>query len=377
LVESALTLDGSGAVHLAELKKHEENDAKCLRMNWECLPFALDTYGRFGDESEPFLQVLASRVAAQSAVSRATALRSIRGKLGITLMRANGDAIIAARPLPTIDGKVMGPADLQRMGSPVDLGDRSSREPRILPCSLSSLSVSPWLPAVPRSEAFRRLAPPPLQRGRNAEACVVAPSSCSSLGGSAEVSTHSAVEAEREADRPEPASLSLSVDRGESERYSLLSFSLAFPAPSVYAESVSSSSVDRGESERYSLSSFSLGFPAPSSAYVESVSSLSVGRGESERYSFSSFSSGFPAPAVYVESVCSSPSLSSCIEAAPASFCSARGEGGCAVCSESDRTDPVLSVSSPVASVTVLGAEPLYSEGSECLKRVGGALGPP
>ena len=97
-------------------------------------------------------------------------------------------------------------------------------------------------------------------------------------------------EGEREADRPEPASLSLSVDRGESERYSLLSFSLAFPAPSVYAKSVSSLSVDRGESERYSLSSFSLGFPAPS-ACVESGSSLSVGRGESERYSFSSFSS--------------------------------------------------------------------------------------
>ena len=170
--------------------------------------------------------------------------------------------------------------------------------------------------------------------------------------------------------------MSLSVDRWESERYSLLSFSLALPAPSVYAKSVSSLSVDRGESERYSLSSFSLGFPAPS-ACVESGSSLSVGRGESERYSFSSFSSGFPAPAVYVESVCSSPSLSSCIEATPASFRSARGEGGRAVCSESVRTDPVLSVSSPVASVTVLGAEPLYSEGSECLKRVGGALGPP
>jgi len=342
LVESALTLDGSGAVHLAELKKHEENDAKCLRMNWECLPFAPDTYGRFGDESEPFLQVVASRVAAQSGVSRVTALRSIRGKLGVTLMRANGDAIIAARPLPTIDGKVIGPADLQRMGSPVDLGDRSSREPRILPCSLSSLSVSPWLPAVPRSEAFRRPTLPPPQKGRNAEACVGTPSPCSSLGGPVEVSAHSACGVEGEVDRPEPASLSLSVDRGESERYSLSSFS--FPAPSVCGESVFSSS---------------------------------VWRGESERCSFSSLSSGFPAPAVCAESVCSSSSFSSCIEAAQASFRSASGKGGRAACSESDRTDPVLSVSSPVASVTVLGAEPLYSEGSECLKRVGGALGPP
>ena len=342
LVESALTLDGSGAVHLAELKKHEENDAKCLRMNWECLPFALDTYGRFGDESEPFLQVLASRVAAQSGVSRATALRSIRGKLGVTLMRANGDAIIAARPLPTIDGKVMGPADLQRMGSPVDLGDRSSHEPRILPCSLSSLSVSPWLPAVPRSEAFRRPTLPPPQRGRNAEACVVAPSSCSSLGGTAEVSAHSACGAEGEADRPEPASLLLSVDQRESERYYLSSFSL--PAPSVYAESVSSSS---------------------------------VGRCESERYSFSSFSSGSPAPAVCAESVCSSPSLSLCTVDAQASFRSARGEEMRAMPSESELSDPVLRVSSPVAIVTVLGAEPLYSEGSECVKRVGGAFGPP
>ena len=69
LVESALTLDGSGAVHLAELKKHEENDAKCLRLGWECLAFAMDTHGRFGDESAPFLRTLASRVGAQSGVS--------------------------------------------------------------------------------------------------------------------------------------------------------------------------------------------------------------------------------------------------------------------------------------------------------------------
>ena len=76
LVESALTLDGSGAVHLAELKKHEENDAKCLRLGWECLAFAMDTHGRFGDESAPFLRTLASRVGAQSGVSFASALRS-------------------------------------------------------------------------------------------------------------------------------------------------------------------------------------------------------------------------------------------------------------------------------------------------------------
>jgi hypothetical protein len=69
--------------------------------------------------------------------------------------------------------------------------------------------------------------------------------------------------------------------------------------------------------------------------------------------------------------------LSLCLEAAQASSRSARGGGGRAVPSESELTDPVLSVSSPVASVTVLGAEPLYSEGSECVKRVGGALGPP
>jgi hypothetical protein len=90
-----------------------------------------------------------------------------------------------------------------------------------------------------------------------------------------------------------------------------------------------------------------------------------------------------PAPAVCAESVCSSPSLSLCIEAAQASFRSARGEEMRAIPSESELTDPVLltdpvfSVSSPVASVTVLGAEPLYSEGSECVKRVGGAFGPP
>ena len=53
-----------------------------------------------------------------------------------------------------------------------------------------------------------------------------------------------------------------------------------------------------------------------------------------------------------------------------------RRGGGRAVPSESELTDPALSVSSPVAGVTVLGAEPLCSEGSECVKRVGGA-GPP
>ena len=136
-------------MHLAELKKHEENDAKCLRLGWECLAFAMDTHGRFGDESAPFLRTLASRVGTQSGVSFASALRSIRGKLGITLMRANGDAIIAARPLPSIDGKLIGPVDIHRMGSVADV----QWEPRILPCSLSSLAVSPLLPAVPRSDS--------------------------------------------------------------------------------------------------------------------------------------------------------------------------------------------------------------------------------
>ena len=64
-------------------------------------------------------------------------------------MRANGDAIIAARPLPSIDGKLIGPVDIHRMGSVVDV----QWEPRILPCSLSSLAVSPLLPAVPRSDS--------------------------------------------------------------------------------------------------------------------------------------------------------------------------------------------------------------------------------
>ena len=64
-------------------------------------------------------------------------------------MRANGDAIIAARPLPSIDGKLIGPVDIHRMGSVADV----QWEPRILPCSLSSLAVSPLLPAVPRSDS--------------------------------------------------------------------------------------------------------------------------------------------------------------------------------------------------------------------------------
>ena len=154
LAAAANTHDGSGAVVLAELKKHNENDPKCKELGWECLPFAMDTHGRFGDESESFLQSLAWRVAAQQDTSNIMALRAIRGKIGISLMRANADAILSSPPAMMIQGVALGPGDLSRMVSTEHISSsaatnrslqRSSQEPslsKFLPTSSSSFSLS-------------------------------------------------------------------------------------------------------------------------------------------------------------------------------------------------------------------------------------------
>ena len=51
------------AARVTELRKHEENDAKCKELGWVCVPMVVEAYGAWGTEAIESLALLASRLA--------------------------------------------------------------------------------------------------------------------------------------------------------------------------------------------------------------------------------------------------------------------------------------------------------------------------
>jgi hypothetical protein len=91
---------GNDAVTPAELRKHEENDAKCADLHWLCVPLAVDSYGQWGDEAHVAFREIALRLSTRTKVTVSAALSSLFNTLGVILARQNAVSILARRALP-------------------------------------------------------------------------------------------------------------------------------------------------------------------------------------------------------------------------------------------------------------------------------------
>ena len=53
----------SFAAELAEIRKHQSNNAKCSELGWSCLSLAVETYGNWGKNSVNTFALLAHQIA--------------------------------------------------------------------------------------------------------------------------------------------------------------------------------------------------------------------------------------------------------------------------------------------------------------------------
>ena len=78
-----------------EDEKRRTNGPRCLEEGWECVPLAVDSYGRWGVSAHSAFDTVANRLSVRTKVSFATALSSIYHSLGVVLVRFNARAILA------------------------------------------------------------------------------------------------------------------------------------------------------------------------------------------------------------------------------------------------------------------------------------------
>ena len=83
-------------VERPEQLKHANNDSKCAFLGWLCLPLAVDTYGRWGEDAHSAFSTLAGSLAVTMKVSVSIAVNSI---YGLILARQNARALLARRPI--------------------------------------------------------------------------------------------------------------------------------------------------------------------------------------------------------------------------------------------------------------------------------------
>ena len=93
-IDGAIAIRGSAAAAAAS-RKHGNNDAKCRKLGWECLPMVVTCYGEWGSEAIAFLDRLASRVAMQTATSTPEMKNAIYTRLSCLLMRSNAQAMLS------------------------------------------------------------------------------------------------------------------------------------------------------------------------------------------------------------------------------------------------------------------------------------------
>ena len=114
---SALDDTGRAAVSIAEERKFTENQQECQERGWKCVPMAFDVYGAIGLASKWFVDKLAMRMAAHQQISSSVALRAIRAKMGLTLMRSNAMTLLSAYPIQAINNIPFGCHELAYIGS--------------------------------------------------------------------------------------------------------------------------------------------------------------------------------------------------------------------------------------------------------------------
>ena len=76
LIVEAGTSSGVAA-RAAEEQKHENNDEKCSKLGWQCIPIVVETYGSWGAEARQALSQLASRLAVRTNGEKSQMLSSL------------------------------------------------------------------------------------------------------------------------------------------------------------------------------------------------------------------------------------------------------------------------------------------------------------
>ena len=88
-----------GAVQKAEMKKMADNKAQCASLGWECIPFAMDHYGCFGESACKIVAQIGRHMAIEGDDTRPyeTLIPYIYASLQITALREAAKAILAHR----------------------------------------------------------------------------------------------------------------------------------------------------------------------------------------------------------------------------------------------------------------------------------------
>ena len=74
----------------AEHRKHTENDPKCMKLGWRCIPLAVESYGAsWGPEASKAFSQVATRLAIRGNTPKAKIVAELYGRLSLLLVRAN------------------------------------------------------------------------------------------------------------------------------------------------------------------------------------------------------------------------------------------------------------------------------------------------
>ena len=73
---------------------NNNDDVKCSELGWKCVPLAVKSYGCWGTEARQHMAQFASRLATRYNISKSQAISSLYGRLNLTLLRANVQALL-------------------------------------------------------------------------------------------------------------------------------------------------------------------------------------------------------------------------------------------------------------------------------------------
>ena len=83
------------AVEEAEKVKHTNNDQKCAKLDWECIPMAVNSYGVWGKEAQGVFKKVANSLCNQLCMSQSRAMLFVYNALGVVLARKNARALLS------------------------------------------------------------------------------------------------------------------------------------------------------------------------------------------------------------------------------------------------------------------------------------------
>ena len=108
----ASTDAGSAALASAAERKHAENEEKCRELGWTCVPVAVTIFGGWSEEADALISRVCERLALSSGARAHRVHSGVRQRLSVTLMRANGRALLDCL------GSGLGRAELMAGGDP-------------------------------------------------------------------------------------------------------------------------------------------------------------------------------------------------------------------------------------------------------------------